>query len=69
MGDRKSQKSGIPVFQKRGSQNKIDIPSTDKAKESCDSEPARPPPSPPIDIPGRACRVQSEDEEVSMTVS
>ena len=67
MGDSKPQKSGIPVFHRKGpaTRAKIDIPNSKDEQESTNNEPARPTPSPPIDIPGRVSKVQSEDEEVS----
>lgn len=71
--DSKPQRSGIPILQRRGSRNKMDIPNGSKTDihvpngvsttSPGNGEPARPPPSPPIDIPGRAHRIQSEDEE------
>lgn len=66
MGDSKPQRSGIPILQRRGSasRGRVENPNSNEATESPGNEVARPPPSPPIDIPGRAHRVQTDDEDV-----
>jgi len=66
MPDNKSQRSGIPVFLKRGPKPGKAIPIETGVNTKSDtrdgSESPRPLPSPPIDIPGRA-RVFSDSDD------